>query len=186
MPRGLARGLTPEWAAVSPEERQPASADTPSISNRPAGLVHDHERGADRARGGKMLRHRHLGFRQGKHFAEGPAHAEVRGHAAEEQKRRMELFALAHGGLEIPGHGKTEPGHDIVIRRGALLEMDHVALGKDTAPARNTRRLCGFEGDGAELFDREMKARGLLIEKRSGARGAGRIHGKVFDPDTQR
>jgi hypothetical protein len=36
--------------------------------------------------------------------------------------------------------------------------MDHVALGKYAAPARDTRRLFGFEGDGAELFYGEVKA----------------------------
>ena len=50
------------------------------------------------------------------------------------------IFAFADSGLEVPCHGKTEPGNNIEIRRRDLLQMDHIALGKNTASACDTGR----------------------------------------------
>ena len=35
----------------------------------------------------------------------------------------------------------------------------------------------------AELFDGQVKPGRLLVEERAGARGAGRVHGKILDLD---
>ena len=117
------------------------------------------------------------------HVLERPAHPGVLGDAAQEQHGRDELLALAHGGLEVPGHGIAEPGDDIVVGRGDLLEVDHVALGEDAAAAGDGGWGLGLEGDGAELLDREVEARRLLVEEGTGAGGTGGVHGEIRDLD---
>src|SRR3990172_3230715 len=104
-------------------------------------LPHDHERRAHGAGSIEVLGHKEVPVREPQHILERPPHPEVRGHAAEEQERRNNFFALPDRGLEVPGHGITEACHDVVIRRGDLLQMDHVALREHAAPARDARRV---------------------------------------------
>ncbi len=141
------------------------------------------EGGAHGARGVEMLRHGQVGLAELQDLPEGPAHAEVRRDAAEEEDRRVEGPALADRGLEVPGHGEAEPGDDVMVRRGDLLEMDHVALGEDAASPRHGRGRPGAKRDLAELLDGEMEAVGLLVQEGAGAGCAGGVHGEVLDPD---
>ncbi len=146
-------------------------------------VLNGKERRTDGAGGVEVVRHGHLVLLQLQHIAERPAHAEVRRDAAEEQERRGELLPLAYRGLEISRHGIAQTCHDVEIRRRDLLQMDHVALGEDAAPARHARRRFGLEGDVAELLDRQVQPAGLLVQEGPRARGAGRVHGKVLDLD---
>ena len=112
---------------------------------------------------------------------EGLAHPQVVGHAALKGHRRADDLALGDIALQVPGHGLAETGDDLVIRGGALLQVDHVGLGKDAAAPGDPGRGGGFQGQLAELLDGVAQAVGLLVQEGAGARGAHGVHGEILD-----
>ncbi len=128
-----------------------------------------------------MRRDDEPGFVQAEDLAEGLAHPQVVGHAALEGDGRGEGLALGDVALEVAGHGLAEAGDDLVIRGGALLEVDHVGLGKDAAAPGHPGRGGGLQGQFAELLDGVAQAVRLLVQEGAGARGAHGVHGEILD-----
>ena len=114
-------------------------------------------------------------------LGKGPPHSLIGGHPALEGNRLEDIFPLGDIAFQIPGHGKTESGDDVVIRSGLLLEMNHIGLGKDGAAAGNAGRGFGFQGQLAEFFDGQAQAVGLLIQEGAGPGRAKGVHGKILD-----
>ena len=117
---------------------------------------------------------------------EGLAHPQVVGHAALEGHRRVDDLPLGDITLQVPGHGQAETGDDLEVRGGALLQVDHVRLGKDAAAPGDAGGSGGFEGQPAELFDGIAQAVGLLVQEGAGARGAHGVHGEVLNHQVAR
>ena len=129
-----------------------------------------------------MLGDYQLPVGESQQLAERPHHAGVAGHATLECNGARDLLSPGEVALHVAGHGETEACRDIGNGRGNLLEVDHVALGKDTAPPGDPRRAVRLQGKLPELsLDGKPHPLCLLIEKRAGARGADAVQGKVLE-----
>ena len=139
------------------------------------------EHGPHRAQAAKVGRDDEVVAVQFQNLPEGLAHPQVVGHAPLEGHRRRQGLALGDVALEIAGHGQAQPVNDLVIRGGALLQVNHVGLGKDAAAPGNPGRGGGLEGLLAEVLDGVAQPVGLLVQERAGAGGAHGVHGEVLD-----
>ena len=140
-----------------------------------------HQHRAHGPQGAEVRRNDEPGLIQAEDFPEGLAHPQVVGHAALKGDGRSEGLALGDIALEVPGHGLAEAGDDLVIRGGALLQVDHVGLGKDAAAPGHPGRGGGFQGQFAEILDAVAQPVRLLVQKRAGPRGAHGVHGEILD-----
>ena len=105
-------------------------------------------------------------FPEFEYFAESPYHSCVGSHSSLEQKRSLEFFTPAEVALKIAGHGKAEPGNNIVKRGCNLLQVYHVAFGKHAAAPGNAGRVFRQQCQVAEfVFDGYPYSFGLLIEE---------------------
>ena len=118
------------------------------------------------------------------YLLKGLSHSQICRHSSLKEDGFDEVLSLSHIALEISCHGIAEARDDVIIRRGNLLKVDHIRLGKDAAPPRDPGRRLRFQGELAELFDGEAEAACLLIEKGARACGAEGIHRKVADLET--
>ena len=74
----------------------------------------------------------------------------------------------------------TKTGHDVVVRRSDLLQVDHIRFSKHAAASGNPGRGFGFQGYLSELFDGELKSACLLVKERTGASGTSAAHSKIL------
>ncbi len=91
--------------------------------------------------GGKVFRNDEVLFLQLKDIQKRTAHTHIGGNPSLETDGLCERPALPDVAFEISGQGVAEPCHNVVVRGGDLLEMDHVRLGKHAAPTGNTGRV---------------------------------------------
>ena len=149
-----------------------------------AGVVSrfDHgKNGPDGAHRGEVFGHDQFAVFQTADTLERPHHARIGRHASVKRDGAGKLLALGDRALEVPRKGHAQARDDVVIRRGDLLEVDHVGLGEHAAASGDAGRVFGLQGQAAELvFDAHAQAGGLLVEKRSGPRGADRVHREVL------
>ena len=145
------------------------------------GLLPGGQHRADGPQGAEMRGNDEISVFQTEDGPEGLAHPQVMGHAALEGHRRLDDLPLGDIALQVPGHGQAEAGDDLEVRGGALLQVDHVRLGKDAAAPGDAGGRGGFEGEPAELLDGVAQAVGLLVQKGAGPRGAHGVHGEVLD-----
>ena len=138
---------------------------------------------ADGAHKCKMLRHDNILFIYLENFPESPDHPLIGGHAALEGDGLFYVNTLGNTALEITGHGKAQPGQDIADGRADLLEMNHIALGKDAATGRHGGRMFGIQSRLAHVFYLNAHPRCLLVQERAGAGRAGRISGEISHLD---
>ena len=129
-----------------------------------------------------MLGYNKLAGLQIQDLGKGPHHAGVGRDPALEHDRSVEFLAAGDRALKIAGDGETEPGHDIVIGSGDLLQVDHVGFGENTATPGDARRMLRLESHLPELvLYPDFQAIGLLVEERTRPCRTLGIHGEVLD-----
>ncbi len=120
---------------------------------------------------------------QVKYLPECPDHSCVCCNTARKYDRLDHLPASCDIASEVTGEGKAQAGHDVVKWCGNLLVMDHIALGKHAASARNARRINRSQGHFPELpFDRDTYPFGLLVEEGTCPGGTDAVHLKIDEP----
>ncbi len=91
-----------------------------------------------------------------------------------------QFFAFGQVTFKIPGNCKAQSCHDIVHRGGNLLQVDHIAFGKNTASSCYMWRVCRFKSQFPEFFlDRNPDAFCLLVEERACACCTDAVHRKI-------
>ncbi len=138
---------------------------------------------AERAHGGEVRRYYVVRFVELKDLLEGLPYALVGGNPALKGHGGDKVLALADGRLEVTRNRVAEPGDDVVVGGGYLLEVYHVALGEDGATAGHSRRVLALQCQMAELLYGEPHAVGLLVEERPCAGGAYGVHLEVGNPE---
>ena len=117
---------------------------------------------------------------EAEHFAQSPHDARVGRDAALEHHRLLDLAPPCEVAPEVPGNCKAKSRNDVFHGRSNLLQVNHVTLGKDTAPSRNVGRLDALHGELAELaLDRDSDPFRLLIQKAAGPGRTHRVHREV-------
>ena len=105
-------------------------------------------------------------------FAQGPHHGRVGRYPAQQGDRRLRNPTSDHGGFVVGGHRVAQAAQHLRRAEALLLGVDHVTLGKNAAATGDLRRPGGALHDRPDVLDGILQSRSLLIEERSGARGA--------------
>ena len=100
-------------------------------------------------------------------------------HAALENHRGRDFFALAYIREVVGRHRAAETGHEVSFAVAYLGFVDQIRLGEHGAAGRDGGGGFGFEREGAHVFDVQPQASGLGREESAGSGGAEGIHGVV-------
>ncbi len=140
------------------------------------------QRSANRPHDQEMFGYNQLSGRKIQQILKCPYNTRVSGHTSLKHNGAHKRFALAEITDEISRQCVAKTCYHVFFRNTLLLEVNHVALCKHTATARNRRRFLGFQRKPAEcLLDIDPESRCLLVQKRAGACRAHIIQGMVRD-----
>ena len=138
-------------------------------------------RSAQGAHQGEVVGDQQFAVLEVEEFAEGLDHPGVGRYAALEENRWMGGAALAKGGEKVSCQGKAQPCGNFLHRYRLLLEVDHVRLGKDGAPAGHPGRPFRLTRYPAKGLDGQAEPFRLLVEKGAGTGGTELVEGMILD-----
>ena len=121
------------------------------------------ETGPNGTHGSEVFGDDKLIFREIENFEKCSTHARVSGNAALKSDRWLKRNASADGAFKVSRDRETETSDDIMIRGGDLLQVNHIALGKDAATPGNARGIFRLECKCSEFFNGKVEAVSLLI-----------------------
>ena len=107
-------------------------------------FIKDFQNRAERAHAGGVSRNNQFALFQFENVLKRLHDAFIPRDAAMKRYRLFKRFPLAEIAFVIPRHRVAQARHDVVIRRGDLLQMNHVRFGEDRAASGDARRMRGF------------------------------------------
>jgi hypothetical protein len=115
---------------------------------------------------------------------EGPDLQRVGRHAPDEEHRRLEPPGADDGAQEVGGVALVQTGDDVRERLALVLQVDHVGLREDRAPAGHRRRRLAREPLAQEALEKLLEPPLVRLRRRRSERG-GETLGLLVDERTR-